>query len=224
MPESYFLGIATTAWTAIACFVALFVGILAIFQQQIVNLAISPQLSLQASKAINFSSWVKKEIFIRIPVANAGECLFSRFSASNVEVFLESISEPNTDHPFEIPQFLPIRLLWCHSNPSSPVCDRLAYGSTRLLDLGKISFWTPDGGVSTDEALYAHFGNRSPVRFEFATEVPTREGCSLTVGSFRAHFLIVGTNCHVIRKSFVITIRNVKPDPQKDIKEYFSLV
>jgi hypothetical protein len=65
---------------------------------------------------------------MRVPVRNDA----ARSVARNVEVYLNSLKPLDGQ---SIDHFIPMRLLWCHAD--SPVCDRIAGETTKLINLGR---------------------------------------------------------------------------------------
>src|SRR5262249_43556195 len=129
-----FLYLDATAWTAIVAIVALALGLYGAFGAPLVSWIRRPILRLEVQRLDRHSelSPDRSQFILRVPVSNPK----GRRAGTEVEVFLESVEEKGASHRVRLPTYLPVRLLWCHGG--SAVCDRIAGGAHRLLDLAQI--------------------------------------------------------------------------------------
>ncbi len=211
--DSTFLWLDATAWTALATIVAAALGLYGAFWTSFWPWVRKPTLELGFNRLSEFSEPIGDVWWLRLPVSNGA----GRRSAQNVEVFLESIREEYVQHPLQIPTFLPIRLMWAHGG--GPVCDRIAGGAYRLLDLGQLTF-TINSGTGFVEAVMARLSEANPVVLGFTTEiVPTAQQLGLPVGSYTLGFLIASEST-VDRHSITITIRNQLLEHGAGLQQY----
>lgn len=130
--ESTPLGLDSTWWTALGTLVALLVALGGAFFPALAKRLRKPSLSLQISRAKEFSSTIDNAYWLRVPVANAEH----KDEAKNVEVFLEAFVTITDGGRSPTVGFVPMRLKWC--NTDQPSCPSIPAGSFRLLDLGAI--------------------------------------------------------------------------------------
>jgi hypothetical protein len=121
----------------------------------------------------------RRILYLRVPVSNRK----GRKAATEVEVFLESIQEQAAGRRVQLPTYLPLRLLWCHGD--SAVCDRIAGGAYRLLDLGSLVSQTGRYNPNTDET-----DETDVTELELRTEIWSRFRVSLPLGSYTIQLLI----------------------------------
>lgn len=199
--DSTFLCLDSTAWTALATIVALILGLYGISGPPLRAWIRKPKLRLEIGKLAEHSELVGDVFVLRIPVSNQR----GRRAAKEVEVFLESIGEEHVEHPLQLPKYLPLRLLWCHGE--SPICDHVAGGAYRLLDLGRLTF-TINSETGFVEAVMARLNEANPIVLGFRTEiVPNFEQLGLPVGSYTLGFLIISKST-AERQKITLTVRN----------------
>jgi len=142
-------------WTAIgtvgATIVALGVAVIGAFWNSIKSWLRKPRLVPLADRVFVHSELVSidGEAFwqLRLPIKNKAW----RRAATNVEVFLSDIKETTGSELFSQPTYLPIRLQWSHAR--GLVCERIASGVYRLLDLGKVRPGTEPVSVTFDTEI-----------------------------------------------------------------------
>jgi hypothetical protein len=214
--DSTFLWLDATAWTALATIVAAALGLYGAFWSNFWPWLRKPVLELGFDRFSEYSELIGNVWWLRLPVSNRA----SRRSAQNVEVFLESIREEYVQHPLQIPKFLPIRLIWAHGG--GPVCDRIAGGAYRLLDLGQLTF-TIKSGTGFVEAVMARLSEANPMVLGFTTEIiPIAQKLGLPVGSYTLDFLIASDST-VDRRSITITIRNQLLEQGAGLQQYLHV-
>jgi hypothetical protein len=201
LADSTFLNLDSTAWTALATIVALVLGVYGIFGPPIGAWIRKPRLRLEIGKLADHSELIGDVFMLRIPVSNEKGCR----AAKEIEVFLESIVEEHVDHPIHVPKYLPLRLLWCHGQ--GPICDHIAGGAFRLLDLGQLTF-TINSETGFVEAVMSRLNEANPIVLGFSTEiVPTFAQLGVPVGSYTLGFLIVSASTGE-RQKMTVTVRN----------------
>ena len=199
--DSRFLYLDSTAWTALATIVALVLGVYGILGPSLLAWIRKPKLLLEVSKLEEHSEMIGDVFMLRIPVSNQK----GRKAAKEIEVFLESIVEEHVEHPIRIPKYLPLRLLWCHGE--TPICDHIAGGAFRLLDLGHLTF-TINSETGFVEAVMARLNEANPIVLGFRTEIiPNFAQLGLPVGSYTLRFLIVSAST-AERQKITLTVRN----------------
>ena len=196
--DSSFLGLDATAWTALATIVALLLGLWSIFGAPIVSFVRRPSLSLDWHKCFMHSERVEDAYWVRVPVMNRWWVK----AAANVEVFLEAVEELHSNHPLVLPRYLPIRIRWTHGSAS--ICDRIAPGSYRLLDLATLAFAINSETAFVDTVMI-RLSHENPVHLRFNCEIqPVQGHIALPVGTFRLKFLVT-SDVSVQRQSATVT-------------------
>jgi hypothetical protein len=110
--------------------------------------------------------------------------------------------------------------MWAHGG--GPVCDRIAGGAYRLLDLGQLTF-TINSGTGFVEAVMARLSEANPVVLGFTTEIiPIAQKLGLPVGSYILDFLIASDST-VDRPSITITIRNQLLEQGAGLQQYLHV-
>ena len=163
-----------TAWTAIATIVVGILGLYGAFWKPLASWIWKPILRLEVERLADHSdlSHDRRMFVLHIPVSNRAR----RRAATDIEVFLESIQRQHADRRFELPTYLPVRLLWCHGQ--SAICDRIAGGAYRLLDLGYITSQRGTYDPATDKTEQTDLNELG-----FRTEISSRFPVHLPIGS-----------------------------------------
>jgi hypothetical protein len=178
--------------------VAAALGLWGIFGSAIVSWVRKPNLELVFDRVSDFSEIIGQNWCLRVPVSNRT----GRRSATAIEVFLESIRQEHVKNPLQSPKCLPVRLLWTHDR--KPVCDRIAGGAYRLLDLGYLVFAaeTKPDGVAFDLEI-----DQKPV---------------LAVGSYVVGFLVT-SDSSMKRYRFNMTIYDRHFEPKAKLERYLDI-
>jgi hypothetical protein len=204
--ESIPFGLDLTWWTAITVIVAAVLGLWGVVGPIIVRWVWKPKLELVFDRLSDFSEIRDGKRCLRLPVSN-----WTRHPvANNIEVFLESIRNEHVKKPRPLATYLPVRLLWSHG--SKPVCDRIASGAYRLLDIGYLVFTVGPKQLLDPDSARAD-------ALVFYTEVGTLE---LAIGSYVIGFLVT-SHSSVKRYRFKLTIRDQAFDPKAKPKRYLKI-
>jgi hypothetical protein len=210
------LGLDATWWTALATIIALGLGLWGIFGPSFTMRITRPTLRLCFSDLAVHSERIDDTFHLRVPVANAE----GKVPATDVEVFLLSITQEHVPHPIQMPTYLPIRLVWAHGG--HPVVDRIAGGTKRLLDLGHLAF-TINSASSLSDAIFARIDQANPVSLGFNLEIiPTAGRIGLPMGSYKLKFLISCSEC-TIHQSAVFTVRNRHLEDGNILADYLHI-
>ena len=214
--SSNFLGLDSTAWTAIATIVALMLGLYGVFGKALIARIWRPQLRLEVDMLAEYSELIDDVFVLRVSVSNQG----GRSAAKQVEVFLERIREEHVKYPLQLPKYLPVRLLWCHG--TGAICDRIAGGAQRLLDFGQLTF-TINSRTGFVEAIKARLNEVNPVVLGFSAEiVPTFGKLGLPSGSYAIDFLITSESS-ARRQTVKLSIRNQLLDYTLPLSRYIEI-
>jgi hypothetical protein len=196
--------------------VAAALGLWGIFGSAIVSWLRKPKLELIFDRLSEFSEIIGDYWCLRLPVSNRT----GRRSATAIEVFLESIREEHAKHPLQLPTYLPVRILWAHDRKA--VCDRIAGGAYRLLDLGHLTFKI---NIKADfvEAVVFRLPDANPVALGFITEIdPAALRLGLPVGSYIIGFL-VASDSSAERYRFKLTVRGQPFEPKAKLERYLHI-
>ena len=210
------LGLDTTWWTAIATIIALGLGLWGIFGPSITRRIYRPTLRLCFCDLATHSERINDTFHLRVPVANTE----GKIPATDIEVYLLSITQEDVQDPIQVPTYLPIRLVWAHGG--QPVVDRIAGGTKRLLDFGHLTF-TTNSTTSFVEAISARIDQANPILLGFNLEiVPTAGRIGLPMGSYRLKFLI---SCSegTIHQRAVVTLRNRHLEDGNMLADYLHI-
>ena len=149
-------------------------------------------------------------VTLRLPVENVeASWIRHRQAAKKVEIHLESIRRMGGEyHP---PRFLPIRIRWTHVG--QPVCDWIAHGATRLLDLGQLRSEqlldpTAPGTINMSVANERHLD----MCLFFDTEVQARQDWALPPGCYELG-LLISCEQYCERKKLGIEWSTLASDP-----------
>jgi hypothetical protein len=185
-------------WTMIAAILALVFGVFGSLILRWWAQRFAAKLTIGFDKLPNYSGVLGGAFHARVPVFNQT----GKEAAREIEVFLQDINLEYSPQPFTKPSYLPLRLRWTHG--SDPVCDRIAGGAYRLLDLA---------ALSTDPA-------NQQIVLSFATErnIPAR----LFAGEYRLDLLI--TDNSTARKLEVkLTLHNMAIAQGENPGDYISI-
>jgi hypothetical protein len=185
MSSNSFLGADETAWVGISCLTALLVAVGGIAWPLAYRWWKSPKLSIDPSGSEALSTEIDNNLWVRVPVKNAQ----GKFTAKNVEVFLEGVRQPG-NNPEVPPGFLPMRLQWSHT--AEPTCKRISAETYRILDLG----------------VYLEIGE-----IEFVARPPRQVPYFRFCGEILAHAPRVAGN-HPVKISVILSADNAKPRKQ----------
>lgn len=213
---STFLSLDATAWTALAAIIALSLGLWSIVGAPFIEWIRKPRLSFVWDKCFMHSELVGDAYFIRLPVTNASWVK----PGNSVEVFLEQIEELHSNHPLQLPRYLPIRIKWTHGG--ALICDRIAPGTYRLLDLADLAF-TINSETDFVDAVMTRLRNANPAHLSFNCEVESAQGrIALPVGTFRLSFLITSDRS-INRQHATITLKQRHLEEPYDIAQHLTI-
>lgn len=187
--ESSFLGLDSTAWTALGTLTALAIAVGGIILPWLHRKLQKPSLILDFANASKLSSSLNGVSFwVRIPVTN----LKAGTVAENVEVFLVSADSNDPATKESLLTFVPMRLLWSHTQTAT--CDRIPCATYKLLDVGVLyplgmprvtmdgPFWKFAGEVKADNEIVPRSNIRARVILSADEIVSSRIDFELVFG------------------------------------------